>query len=307
MNILVIGGTGFIGQHLCGALADDHRVFLFARHSPINQLASSPGNSQQLILGDITQSYSVDNACANIDCIVYLASTVIPSTSNLDPVFDIQSNLVGAVNVLNAAIKNKVHRLVFLSSGGTVYGRGSGASLKETDLEFPLCSYGIIKLATEKYIHMFHDLHGLSYSILRVSNPYGPGYRLDKPHGAVGFFVEKILNEEPIDVWGDGTVERDFVYIKDVVDAIKKAIYTDSKSLLVNIGSGVSTSLNDLITLIGIEAAKFPIIRYLPARSFDVQKSLLDISAAKEILNWSPEIKLSEGIALTLKERSSKH
>lgn len=176
MKILIIGGTGFIGQHLSRSFARDHDVFLFARHAAPN---SSNHNKEEpsLILGDVTQSYSINNACAGIDCIVYLASTVIPATSNLDPIFDIQTNLIGAVNTLNAAINNGVKKFVFLSSGGTIYGDGMAAGFKESDPEMPLCSYGVVKLATEKYIQMYNKLHGFSYSILRLSNPYGPGYK----------------------------------------------------------------------------------------------------------------------------------
>lgn len=303
MNILIIGGTGFIGQHLCRALAKDHNIFVFARHSPLNRSAFPTGDGGSLILGDITQSYSINNACNKIDCIVYLASSVIPATSNFDPIFDIQSNLIGAVNTLNAAINNKVRRFIFLSSGGTVYGSGTRNNFKETDPEMPLCSYGITKLATEKYIHMFHKLHGLSYSILRLSNPYGPGHLLDKPQGVIGFFIDRILQEEPLEIWGDGTIERDFIYIQDAINAITRAIFADSTAQLLNIGSGVSTSINELIDIIGSETAKKPKLRYMASRPFDIQRSVLDITAAQEILGWTPNTRLREGIRLTMEDR----
>lgn len=299
MKILIIGGTGFIGQHLFRSLARDHQVFLFARH-PRPSSSNHKGEEPSFILGDVTQSYCINNACAGIDCIVYLASTVIPATSNLDPIFDIQTNLIGAVNTLNAAINNGVRRFVFLSSGGTIYGSGVVDRFKESDPEMPLCSYGIVKLATEKYIQMYNKLHGLSYSVLRLSNPYGPGYRLDKPQGAVGFFINSILGDKTIEVWGDGSVERDFIFIDDAVEAISSAVLSEENALLLNVGSGVSTSINELINIIGSETGKKPKVRSMPGRPFDVKKSILDIAAAKTSLDWRPKTDLRTGIRMTL-------
>jgi len=259
----------------------------------------------KFILGDVTQSASTKSACSGVDCIIYLASTVIPSTSNLDPVFDIQSNLIGAVNTLDAAISNNVSKFIFLSSGGTVYGDSSSTSFKETDPTDPICSYGITKLAIEKYISMYHRLQGLAYSILRLSNPFGPGYTLDKPQGVIGFFASKILNDEAIDVWGDGSVERDFIYVQDVVMAIEKSISTLSPSLLLNIGTGIGTSVNELIAILESTLNRKTHVRYHPSRSFDVQRAVLDISAAKDKLNWAPRTSLYCGIRRMLEHEGT--
>jgi UDP-glucose 4-epimerase len=306
MKILVIGGTGFIGRHLCRSLTRNHEVSVFARHTPSTEKTFLGNPNVKFILGDVTQSASAKSACSGIDCIVYLASTVIPSTSNLDPIFDIQSNLIGAVNTLDAAIINNVSRFIFLSSGGTVYGGNSNLNFKETDPTDPMCSYGITKLAIEKYIAMYHRLQGLSYSILRLSNPFGPGYTLDKPQGVIGFFASKILSNEAIDVWGDGSVERDFIYIEDVVLAIEESINTLSPSLLLNIGTGIGTSVNELIDLLESILNRKTQVRYQPSRSFDVQRAVLDISAAKDKLNWIPRTSLQSGIRLMLKHGSPK-
>lgn len=302
MKILVIGGTGFIGQHVCRSLASDHEVLVFARHLPTEKSRLCAHKNIRSILGDVSQSYSISSACAGIDCIAYLASTVIPATSNLDPAFDIQSNLIGAVNTLNAAVRNNVPKFVFLSSGGTVYGRSSNSNINETSQTDPVCSYGIVKLAIEKYILMYHELHGLSCSILRLSNPYGPGFNLDKPQGVIGFFLDKILKNETIEVWGDGSIERDFIYVQDAVIAIKKAILAETRALLLNVGTGVPTSLNELISILGSETGQTPKVRYMPSRSFDVQRSVLDITAAKAVLDWAPQISLRTGIDLMLKD-----
>lgn len=129
----------------------------------------------------------------------------------------------------------------------------------------------------------------------------GPAIRLDKPQGAVGFFINSILGDKPIEVWGDGSVERDFIFIDDAVEAISKAVLSEERSLLLNVGSGVSTSINELINTIGSETGKTPIIRSMPARPFDVHKSVLDIAAAKTSLGWTPKTDLRTGIRMTLK------
>ncbi len=303
MKILVIGGTGFIGRHLCRSLERDHDVSVFARHSPAKEDSLLACGNSKFILGDVAQPSSINSACIGMDCIIYLASTVIPSTSNRDPIFDIQSNLVGAVNTLEAAVRQNVSKFIFLSSGGTVYGNNSHISFKETCPTNPICSYGIVKLAIEKYVAMFHEQHGLAYTILRLSNPYGPGHTLDKPQGAIGFFMHKLLNNEEIVVWGDGTIERDFIYIHDVVTAIEKSIEATSPSLLLNIGTGVPTSIHDLIALLGSALNRSPRIQYEPSRPFDVQKSILDISSAKTQLDWSPQTTLEAGINHMLRSR----
>lgn len=304
MKLLLIGGTGFIGRHLCYSLAAHHQISVFSRHPPSKALALLQSRNTSFKTGDITQATHLNEACSGVDCIVYLASTVIPGNSNKDPIFDIQSNLVGAVNTLNAAINQGVPRIVFVSSGGTVYGSNTLSLLSENAATNPICSYGIVKLATEKYISMYSYSHGLQYGILRLSNPYGPGHLLDKPQGVINHFLKKMLMAEKLEVWGDGSIERDYIYITDVVEAIKKSIETQHPSLLLNIGTGIPTSINELISVLSSELGCIPEVEYSTSRSFDVQKSVLDISAAKDLLDWSPQVSLRSGIRLMLENIS---
>ncbi len=305
MKILVIGGTGFIGRHLCPFLGKDKQVLVMARNPRDVDDSNRTGSNISYVKGDITDRDQVFAAMKGIDYVVHLASTVIPSTSNADPIFDVQTNLVGALNILDAAVEHKIKKLVFLSSGGTVYGEGTGKPFKEDDPTNPICSYGIVKLAIEKYIQMYHQLYGLPYAILRVSNPYGPGQIGEKPLGVVSIFLDRIKRNQAIEIWGNGSVSRDFIYIDDVVSAITNATFGKEDRLLLNVGKGASTSLNELLKLI---KTVFPegkvIVSYKASREFDASHVSLDVSKAKEILGWSPEISLSQGIDRILKAAS---
>lgn len=299
MKILVIGGTGFIGRHLSSWLAKQHSVTVLSRNPPIQGIKQLADDSIIYRQGDITQRNAVFAAMKGMDYVVNLSSTVIPSTSNSDPTFDVQTNLVGALNVLDAAVESHIKKMVFLSSGGTVYGEGKGLASKEGDATNPTCSYGIVKLAIEKYIQMYHQLYGLPYAILRVSNPYGPGQVSGKPLGAVSIFIDKVRRCQPIEIWGDGTAARDFIYISDLIYVINKSLFLGQSGVLLNIGSGVPTSLNELVKEISNVLELTPIVIYKPSRIFDVQSAFLDISKVQEVIKWRPSISLRQGIKLT--------
>lgn len=298
MKILVIGGTGFIGRHLCPFLANEHHVVIMARNHPA--VENPPRNIANISYrqGDITNRDQVFAAMEGVDYVVNLSSTVIPSTSNLNPVFDVQTNLVGALNILDAAVEHKIKKLVFISSGGTVYGEGTGKPFKEDDPTNPICSYGVVKLAIEKYIQMYHHLYGLPYAILRVSNPYGPGQVSEKALGVVSIFTERIKNKEVIEIWGDGSVKRDFVFINDVVTAINCGIFSDRKGVVVNVGSGTPLSLVELVDEVSCALNVSPRVEYKSFRSFDVKTVCLDIERANLMLDWRPSYSLGEGLAL---------
>ncbi len=173
-------------------------------------------------------------------------------------------------------------------------------SRPETHPADPVCSYGIAKLAIEKYLGLYHYLYGIDYCILRVANPFGEGQRVVSSQGAVAVFLHRALKNELIEVWGDGSVVRDYVYIGDVVDAFLKAMdYTGSPRTF-NIGSGRGYSLNELLEIIE-SLIGHPVPRiYKEARTLDVPVNVLDISSARECLNWQPRTLLKDGLMKTL-------
>jgi UDP-glucose 4-epimerase len=243
----------------------------------------------------------MSDAMDGMEIVLHLVSSTLPKTSNDDPVHDVQSNLVATLRMLEAMVARDVGKIVFISSGGTVYGNPMYLPIDEGHPTNPQVSYGITKLAIEKYLLMFERLHGIKANILRVANPFGERQRSETAQGAVGVFLHRALRQQPIEIWGDGSVTRDYIYIDDVAEAFARAVqYSGSRSVF-NIGSGVGTQLNELIKIIEEVLGKSVTRRYLPARPFDVPVSVLSNALAREELKWAPRTSLRDGIARTAK------
>jgi UDP-glucose 4-epimerase len=202
------------------------------------------------------------------------------------------------IGLLQAAVKHGVKRVVFLSSGGTVYGIPTAVPIPETHPTNPVSAYGIGKLAIEKYFGMFHHLHALPYCVLRLANPYGPRQRPEAAQGAATAFVARVVRGEEIPIWGDGSVVRDYVYVADAVDAIARSLDSDFCGVL-NVGSGEGLSLNQVIdrieSTLGVKARR----SYLPGRAFDVPANVLDNRRAREVLGWAPRTAFEAGVRET--------
>lgn len=299
-SVCVIGAGGFIGSHLVDAfLSEGFRVRALSRKLPglLNSNAEShPCFSAYNV--DICNELDLKETIKGFDIVVHLANSSLPHSSNLNPINDVSTNLVGSLNVINACIKNNVKKLVFISSGGTIYGNPITVPIDESHPTNPTCSYGINKLATEKYLQLYGNLYGLNYGILRLANPYGGRQRLDTGQGVVPAFLRKAIRSEPLEVWGDGTVVRDFLYISDVIRAIVLACQYDGNEKIFNIGSGLGLSLNQLIDFIeDLLSTKLNVV-YKDARAFDVPTNVLSIQKATSHLNWIPTISPKEGLSL---------
>jgi UDP-glucose 4-epimerase len=225
--------------------------------------------------------------------------TTLPGPSNENPAYDVESNVIGTLNLLKQAVEKGVKKIIFSSSGGTVYGIPRCVPLPETHETNPVCSYGITKLAIEKYLALFHHLHNLDYTVLRLANPYGERQRIDSVQGAVAVFLGEALLRRPITIWGDGSAARDYFYISDLVDAFMAVIESDPPSKIYNIAAGRARSLNDILSVIREVTGLQPEVRYTPGRRLDVPVNCLDIQLAKNELGWQPEISWEEGIART--------
>ena len=293
MKYLVLGGNGFIGSHLAKALSKGgHFVRVFGRSSVSSEIRSE---KIEYIVGDFTDQFAIAEALTGIDVVYHLISTTVPSTSNLNMMNDVETNLIATLRLLNIMVDVGVRKIVFFSSGGTVYGNPDVNPIPETHPLNPICSYGIVKVAIEKYLFLFNQLHGLEYNILRVSNPYGANQQHYGVQGVIPTFLLKVLRKEPITIWGDGTIERDYIYIDDLIDVSVKA-GKEMHNDVFNIGSGFLTSINDIInTIEEVTNQKFEINK-LPQRNFDVQSISLDCFRAKTQFNWEPTCKLKDGI-----------
>ncbi|MDN3220498.1 NAD-dependent epimerase/dehydratase family protein [Pseudomonas nunensis] len=300
MKITVFGGGGFIGSTIVDRLLlDGHSIRVFERPRVGEYRKFLPHENVEWMTGDLSATSDINKAVEGVDAVLHLVSTTLPKSSNEDPVYDVQSNLVASLQLLNAMVAHKVGRIVFISSGGTVYGSPKYLPIDEKHPTDPEVSYGITKLAIEKYILMYGHLHGIKPVILRVANPYGERQRVETAQGAVGVFIHNVLKQLPIEIWGDGSVQRDFLHVSDVAEAFAKAISYSGTAGVFNISSGVGTSLNRLLELIGeVSGGEVPRV-YKPGRSFDVPVSVLSNDLARDELGWSPQVSMKEGIART--------
>jgi UDP-glucose 4-epimerase len=299
-KIAIFGGGGFLGSAICDRLLEDgHHLKIFERPRIDPYRVFSKNESVEWVTGDFSSKHDIDAFIEGVDIVMHLISSTLPRGSNEDVVFDVQSNVISTLHLLNSMATSGVKRIVFISSGGTVYGNPLYTPVNEDHPTNPTVSYGITKLTIEKYLLLFQSLYGIKPTILRVANPYGERQRVETAQGAVGVFLSKALRQEPIEIWGDGSVVRDYVYVKDVADAFAQAIDYEGTETVFNIGSGSGKSLNELIqTIKEILGLDFE-VRYLPSRSFDVPVSVLSNSLALKELGWAPKIGFEEGIQKT--------
>lgn len=297
---LVLGGGGFIGSHLVDALLNGgHHVRCFDR--PNTQLIGDYRENNEkfeLYSGDFASEADIAGALQGCEVCFHLISTTLPKSSNADPIFDVESNVIGTVRLLDHAVKSGLRKIVFVSSGGTIYGVPKQIPILESHPTDPVCSYGITKLAIEKYLQLFHTLYGIDYTILRLANPFGERQRLQASQGAIAVFLGKVLRGEAVEIWGDGSVVRDYIYIKDVIDALMVAADEVPSEHVFNIGSGRGHSLNELLDAIEKVTGLIPQRRYLPSRTFDVPTSVLSIEKAKRLLNWEPKVTFQDGLQM---------
>jgi UDP-glucose 4-epimerase len=247
---LVLGGRGFIGSHLVDALLiRGFSVRCFDRPHVIPLGDAHLTNSNfELCEGDFASETDVAEALEGCDVCYHLVSTTLPKSSNADPIFDVETNVLGTVRLLTHAVKAGMKKVIFVSSGGTVYGVPTRTPIPEEHPTDPICSYGITKLAIEKYLGLFKQLHGLDYTVLRLANPYGERQRTYASQGAVAVFLGKVLRGESVEIWGDGSVVRDYIHIADVVDALLVALEQTGNEHVFNIGAGRGHSLNEVLT-----------------------------------------------------------
>jgi UDP-glucose 4-epimerase len=195
-----------------------------------------------------------------------------------------------------------LRKLVYVSSGGTVYGIPRMDPVDEEHPLRPISSYGIVKVAIENYLHMEQHLHGLQHVVLRASNPYGPRQGHRGIQGIIGAHLWHIARGEPVEIWGDGSIVRDFIHVRDLAELCVAALRSDTTGCF-NAGSGKGTSINEIVQCISRTVQSTggaPVVPvYMPGRDFDVPRVVLDISRARAALNWEPRIDIGDGIAET--------
>jgi len=295
--ILITGAAGFIGSHLVDRLSvDGHSVV------GVDDLSSGKREnvSPQFDLRELDVcSPELRNVVREVrpDVVYHLAAQISVSVSAREPEFDADVNIKGSLNLLEgireAALEKT--RFVYITSGGTAYGAPEVLPADETTPVRPLSPYGVSKLAVEQYLPVYENLAGLSYGIVRLANIYGP--RQD-PHGEAGvvaIFSRAMLNGTPLQIFGDGNDERDYVYVSDVVDAILKVGDSDLAGPY-NVGTAVGTSTNRIFELLARYTDHSEEALHGPNRPGDINKIALDSGKAKRELGWEPQVSLEEGL-----------
>src|ERR1700690_3797866 len=237
MRILVLGGSGFLGSHIVDKfLAEKHEVTVYDLYP--ERFRRSP-RGIKFFTGDFGNVGALSELIeTGFDAVIHCVSTTTPKSSNESPEFDIQSNVIGTLNLLDICVRHKVGKLVFLSSGGTVYGDiGDLDLVDEPHSVRPMCSYGVSKLSIEHYLDVSRPLRGLDCVALRLSNPYGERQSPLRALGALTVFLHRTLKHENVEVWGDGRVTRDFIYVCDVANAVYLATINPVSGIF-NVGTG---------------------------------------------------------------------
>jgi UDP-glucose 4-epimerase len=297
MNILVLGGNGFIGSHLVDRLLrEGHAVHVFDRQP---ERYRKPLAGVVYHIQDFGNRAFIASVLPQMDMVFHLVGTTVPKTSNDDPAFDVMSNVVETIYLLEQCAKEKVKKVVFVSSGGAVYGTPAALPVAEDSPEKPESSYGITKLAIEKYLGLFHRLYGLNYVVLRPSNPYGERQNPDGDQGVIAVFLGRIAKGQAIDIWGDGSNVKDYIYISDLIDGMYKAAFSDTAHRVFNMGSGIGHSVNDIVRMIAEKVDRPISVTYGPKGTFDVSRIYLDITRARKELGWGPKTSFDVGLRRT--------
>lgn len=299
MNILVLGSTGFIGTNLIFKLAEDknNSITAFDRtNSSFDIIKEKCGDSVKTVRGEFSDYDDFETLTKDIDIVYHLVSTTNPSLSNRDMKKEMADNVGCTISLLDACVKNKVKKLVFISSGGTVYGKNFGEKFKEEDITNPMCSYGIQKLTIEKFLYLYNYLYGLDYRVVRLANPYGPHQRPNSGLGVITTFAYKALTNEQIQIFGDGSVVRDFIYIDDAIQGILKIASVDTEEKVFNLGYGEGHSVLNVVDAIEKILDKKLDVKFVEGRKADVPYSVLDTSRFERICGGQKNLTLEQGI-----------
>lgn len=299
MKILLTGGAGFIGSHVADLLLrKGHKVAI------VDNLSS--GKRENVPDGAVLYPISITDP--NIqdvftkerpDALIHHAAQISVSASVKDPLFDLDVNIRGTLLLLQAAVRHKVKKVIFASTGGAIYGEHEYFPADERHPLRPLSPYGVSKLAAEKYLYFFHTTHGLRYTVLRYSNVYGPRQDPFGEAGVVAIFTQKMLNGDQPIINGSGEQTRDFVFVGDVAAANLCALEKDCIGEF-NISTGIETSVNQLFhmlkSIIGSPVQEV----HGPALPGEQLRSVLSWKLAEERLGWRPVVSLQDGLRATV-------
>ncbi|MGU3658755.1 NAD-dependent epimerase/dehydratase family protein [Methylobacterium fujisawaense] len=296
---LVLGGGGFVGLNLCNRLASEGAdVTCFSRgHLRSNGLDSRA----EFVAGDFSDRLALANVVDGQDFVFHLVAGSVPQSSNRDPAAELAAAPIATLNLLEICRSARIKKILFASSGGTIYGIPRTIPIPEQASTDPISAYGISKLMIEKSLYLYRHLHGIDYQILRIANPYGRFQLGTKHQGLIGSYIHRVLSGLPLEVWGTGEVVRDFLHVDDVSDAFLAAVTYHGPHKVLNVGSSVGLSVNQVIA--ELEAAfgrdRLPCV-YKPSRAADVPANVLDTALIRSELGWQPRVPLRDGLIGTI-------
>ena len=296
---LVLGAGGFLGRALCAALQ--------ARGALVHAYGRSPAAGAQAGADRITWTEAafedgpaLTSALRGQEVVFHLLSSSLPDSSNRNPAGDVASQVIPSIRLLEQCQALQLRKVVFASSGGTVYGIPSAVPTPEDASTMPISAYGINKLMVERYLELYRHLHGLDYHVLRIANPYGPGQSPFKKQGVVAAMLHRALSGNAIELWGTGEVTRDFIHVNDVSSAFLTAALYDGPHRTMNVGSGQGRSLNQIVADVRqvLSQPALPVVRK-SARAADVPVSVLDTSLIRRTTSWRPGVEWLDGLTET--------
>jgi UDP-glucose 4-epimerase len=291
-SCVVIGAGGFLGTNLCRRLlASGMRVRAFSRHF----LFPRELEGADVCQGDFSDRPTLAAAVEGHDVVFHLIQA-----TNLGAAADVQQTLAASLALLEISRNVGVERVVFVSSGGVIYGPAAPIPTPETAPTEPITAHGISKLAVEKYLALYEHQHGLDYRVLRVTNAFGPFQLPRKNLGLIAALISRALADQRVEIWGDGSIVRDYVFVSDVVDALEAAAVDRGHARIFNVGTGQGRSVREVIAIVERRLAKTLRIDWRPARPADVPTSVVSIEQARACLGWTPKTSFEDGVDQTI-------
>ena len=302
MKIIILGAAGFIGTNLILGLLKDQNNIITAVDTKLeyfSNLLKINSVSLNIRVSDLLVDTNYDDLIKGYDVVYHLISTTVPTTSNQHIVEELKANVILSANLFEACVRQSIKKVVFISSGGTVYGKEVKCPLNESTPTNPITSYGIQKVTIEKLLYLYNYMYGLDYRIIRLANPYGPYQRPNGVLGAVTTFTYKALKGEEIVVYGDGSVVRDFIYIEDAVKGILTIVNGCNHYRIFNLGCGYGISIKQVLDTVENSINTKIKVKYTESRSIDVPVNYLDISRYEKSYGKLNTVNLVEGIRKT--------
>jgi len=299
VKILVTGGAGFIGSHVCDEfIAKGHSV------EALDNLSTGSRKNLSAVVPLAVLDIRSPEAASYIvahrpDVVCHLAAQMDVRKSVDDPCFDAESNILGTLNLLEAARRAGVKKFIFSSTGGAIYGEQDVFPAPETHATRPVSPYGVSKAAGELYLGYYRAQYGLDFVALRYANVYGPRQNPHGEAGVVAIFARRLVARESCTIYGDGAQTRDFVFAQDVARANSLALERDFVGP-VNIGTGIETDINRVYELLAAAAGVRQPATHAAAKPGEQRRSCIDPSLAKRVLGWSPTVAVEEGLRQTI-------